>query len=425
MKKVLIITYYWPPSGGPGVQRVLKFVKYLSSFGWQPIVMTVKNGNYPSIDESLVKEIPKTCKVFKTDIFEPINFYKSLTGKKKESIPTFVLSKSGKESLAEKLSKWVRANIFIPDAKIGWAKYIVKEGLKIIEAEKPDLIFSSSPPHSLQIGAMRLAKKTKISWVADFRDPWTNAFWQNDISRNIFSSLLDKRFEKLVFKNADGITTVSKTIGDFIFQMTKGNVHVLSNGFDESDFVFPKSQNDKFRITYTGTLGKDQSVLSFIKSIEQLPQNILSQVEINFIGSFHDAILDEIKSSAISGLFKVQNSVSHEESIKRITNSDLLLLIIPNTKNNKGILTGKLFEYLATGNPILCYAPKDGDAAEIISETKSGQTFDYSENSSNFILDLFNKHKSNEQFHSDRIAINKYSRKVLTEKLSNIFDELI
>lgn len=425
MKRVLIITYYWPPSGGPGVQRVLKFAKYLPSFGWKPIILTVKTGNYPTIDESLVKEIPLDCKVYKTNIFEPFNFYKSITGKTNENIPTFVLNKSEKESITEKLSKWIRANLFIPDAKIGWARNIVTEGLEVIKAEKPDLIFSSSPPHSLQIGAMRLAKKTGLPWIADFRDPWTDAFWQKDIKRNFISALVDERFEKLVFSNASRITTVSKSIAYDISKKSKSEVTLIPNGFDESDFNFTKTNTNKFRITYTGTLGKSQSITGFIKSLESLPDKFLSLIDVNLIGSFHNSIIDAINSSKVRKHFNIRNSIPHEESIKEIINTDLLLLVIPDTPNNKGILTGKIFEYLATGNPILCYAPKDGDAAEIINETKSGSVFSYDEDASDFIFDLINKFISNELTSNDKNNIWNYSRKNLTERLSAIFNELV
>ncbi len=211
MKKVLIITYYWPPAGGPGVQRVLKFVKYLPAFGWEPIILTVENGEYPAIDESLISEIPPNLKIYKTNSFEPFNIYKNITGQK-GNIPTHVLSKSENESLIQKFSKWIRANVFIPDARVGWSQSIVKEGEKIFEIEKPDLIFSSSPPHSLQIGAMKLAKKVNSKWITDLRDPWTDGFWQKDLKRTKYALKKDSKFELKVLQNADSVITVSDSI---------------------------------------------------------------------------------------------------------------------------------------------------------------------------------------------------------------------
>ena len=177
MKKVLIITYYWPPAGGPGVQRVLKFAKYLPQFGWEPVILTVENGNFPAVDEGLLGEVPDNLKVYKTKTLEPFAIYNKLQGKDKTSaVDTFTITKSGK-SFKDKLGNAIRSYFFIPDARKGWKPFAVKAGLDIIKKEKIDLIFSSSPPHSLQLIAKDLAKKTQLPSVADFRDPWFNAIW--------------------------------------------------------------------------------------------------------------------------------------------------------------------------------------------------------------------------------------------------------
>ena len=425
MKKVLIITYYWPPAGGPGVQRVLKFAKYLPDFGWQPIILTVRKGNFPSVDTELEKEIPESCKVFKTDIFEPFEFYNSLKGNSsKEKIPTFVLNKSKNEKLIDKAIRWIRANVFVPDAKIGWIKHMVNEGSKIINIEKPDLIFSSSPPHSLQIGAMKLAAKTNLPWVADFRDPWTDAFWQKDIRRIPFSIYRDKNYEKSVLNSANSIITISKSIAKDFEKNTHTKVNTISNGFDEDDFRYTKKRNPKFSICYTGTLGKDQSLSGFIKSLESLPGNIKENTDINFIGSFHPTIMDMISASQTKSIFHIKDSVLHSESTRLISNADMLLLIIPDTKNNKGILTGKIFEYLATKNPILGYGPIDGDAAEILNQTNCGKMFEHVSNSSKYILETFNTWEKHIPFNPNGDLINQYSRKSLTQVLSRIFSEM-
>jgi hypothetical protein len=194
MKKVLIITYYWPPAGGPGVQRVLKFVKYLPELGWQPLVLTVKKGEYPAIDETLAKNIPPECKVFKTNIFEPSDLYKRFLGMDdKAKIPTAVLADNN-PGLKKQIANLIRLNFFIPDAKIGWKKFAVEEGLKIIETEKPDLIFSSSPPPTVHLIAKKLAAKTNLKWVADFRDPWTDIHYYEKQPRLFFAKYLDRKY---------------------------------------------------------------------------------------------------------------------------------------------------------------------------------------------------------------------------------------
>lgn len=422
MKKILIITYYWPPSGGPGVQRVLKLVKYLPEFGWQPIVLTVENGNYPSIDNTLLKEIPIGCNVYKTKSFEPFELYKTFTGKKSnEKIPTFVLNKGENENFTEKVSKWLRANIFVPDAKIGWINGIVRDGLRIVENEKPDLIFSSSPPHSLQIGAMRLAKKTGLKWIADFRDPWSNAFWQKDINRMSIAAKRDLKFEHRVLSAADHITTVSNSVVNLFKGIVNNNYSVLYNGFDESDFIQKKQKKDKFVISYTGTLGQSQIIDNFIKAVSELNNEIKQKIEINFYGSFHPSVkflLNSVKE------INIYPNVPHEKAVEIMLNSDILLLVIPNSSNNKGIVTGKIFEYMATKNFILGIGPIDGDASEILHRTNTGKIFSYKHDLKPIITEQFYRWQNDEELIINQIEVSKFSRKKTAEQFACIFEEL-
>lgn len=425
MKKVLIITYYWPPAGGPGVQRVLKFAKYLPQFGWEPIILTVENGEYPAIDESLLNEIPSNIKIYKTKSFEPFTFYKSVTGQK-GNIPTHVLSKSENESSLQKLSKWIRANVFIPDARVGWIPSIIKEGMKIIDKERPELIFSSSPPHSLQIGAMKLAEKSGLKWVADFRDPWTDGFWQKDLSRTNYAVKKDSKFEKEVLQNSDAIVTVSESISNLLNEKCRNNFYVIPNGYDEHDFSNrTKLRSEKFTIVYTGSLRKSQIPHKFLSSLSELSSNdAITNLELHFIGTVHPDAIDLVNELNLRKLVKFYPYKPHSELIKYIVNADLLLLSIPDTQNNEGILTGKLFEYIGSKNFILCIGPKNGDAANIISELDCGITCEFNEDPSELILVKYNDWKigitHNYNIHSDQ-----YTRKNLTEKLSSIFDSII
>lgn len=423
MKKVLIITYYWPPSGGPGVQRILKFAKYLPELGWEPVILTVENGNYPSIDKTLFNEIRGGIRVYKTKSFEPFELYKSFTGKSNDQkIPTFVLNKSEKESIVEKFSRWMRANVFVPDAKIGWVKYIVKEGMQIIEKENPDLIFSSSPPHSLQIGAMKLAKKSGLKWVADFRDPWSNAFWQKDINRLGFASVKDNKYENNVLSNADAVTTVSKTIAENFNKIIENNYTVIPNGFDESDFNFEKHNSDKFIISYTGTLGESQKVGNLVNTINGLDKEIKAHIELNFYGTFHPAILNKLQECKNVNVFE---NVPHNEVVKIMAASQMLLLVIPDSPNNEGILTGKIFEYMATRNYILGIGPVNGDAAEILIKSGTGNMFGYNDSLTDAITDQFNKWKSGHKNSVNEQELSKYTRRNLTAKLVEVFGSML
>jgi len=231
MKKVLIITYYWPPAGGPGVQRALKFTRFLPRNGWIPIILTVKNGDYPAMDKSLAGPV-SDLKVFHTSSIEPFRLYKLFTGRKQdESIPTFVLNQGQSERFSDRLSKWIRANLFIPDARIGWMPFAVQKGMKLIRDENIDLIFSTSPPHSLQLIAGSLAKKSGLPWISDFRDPWTEAFWTSG-RLNKFSRWLNNRFESNVFRRADLMVTVSPGLSSFFYNKHQKQSEIIYNGFE-------------------------------------------------------------------------------------------------------------------------------------------------------------------------------------------------
>lgn len=425
MKKVLIITYYWPPAGGPGVQRVLKFVKYLPKFGWEPIILTVENGEYPAIDESLLYEIPTNIKVYKTKSFEPFNLYKGLTGQK-GNIPTHILNKSENESIIQKFAKWIRANLFIPDARKGWIPSIVKKGLEIVEQEKPDLIFSSSPPHSLQVGAMKLAMRTNLKWVADFRDPWTDGFWLKDLPRTKYASKKDLDFELSVLKNSNAVISVSQSIIELFKRKIENNYYVLPNGYDESDFAdLTREQSDVFKIVYAGSLRDSQIPHNLFKALASLKeQRLIEKLELHFIGTVHPDAVKIITNNNLQDLVTFHKYMTHNKLLKHVINANMLLLTIPNTPNNEGILTGKLFEYVASKNYILGFGPKNGDAAKIINELNCGIMFEFSENPEQVILDKYNEWLKDSGKQIDNNA-EKYTRKNLTRELSEIFDSLI
>ncbi|MCF8241918.1 MAG: glycosyltransferase family 4 protein [Melioribacteraceae bacterium] len=425
MKKVLIITYYWPPAGGPGVQRVLKFVKYLPQFGWEPVILTVENGEYPAIDKSLLNEIPDGLKVYKTKTFEPFLLYKGLTGHK-GNIPTHVLSKSSSESFIQKASKWARANIFIPDARAGWISSIVKNGLEIIEKEKPDIILSSSPPHSLQIGAMKLAEKSRLKWIADLRDPWTDGFWQKDLPRTNYAIKKDKSYEHEVLTRADGVVAVSKSIIELLSRKVKNNYHIIPNGYDENDFKgIEKSPSDKFRIVYSGSLRESQIPHKFFEALSSLnKKELIGKLELNFFGTVHPDCIKSITENNLNSIVKFHNYLPHDQVIAKMVNAEMLLLTIPNVPHNEGILTGKLFEYIGTKNFILCIGPANGDAAEIIKNLHSGETVEFNDNPEEIILKRYHQWSNNKSEKVDNNA-EVFTRKNLTKKLAAIFDSQI
>lgn len=428
MKKVLIITYYWPPSGGPGVQRVLKFAKYLPQFGWQPIILTVKDGEYPAIDETLAKDIPPECIVYKTNSWEPTNLYKKFAGMKKdEKIPVAVLSEKN-ISWKKKIANWIRLNLFIPDAKIGWIPFAVRKGKKIIKDHQPDVIFSSSPPPTVHLIAKKLAKWSSLKWVADFRDPWTQIHYYKNNRLNLFKTI-DTIKEKKVVNSADWLTTASKQFVELIGAKKKQNTTVITNGFDDIQPKFDKINNKKLSLVYVGGLNKNRYYKQFFTALCQLiEQGILSRKNftLKFFGKVENSIQREIeKLLKHYSVLDFNGYVPHQEAIREMYKGDVLLLLFENVNHYGGHIPGKLFEYMVTGNYILGIGDKKGNAAEILSDIESGEIVSGDADFVDVIINLYNKWRNNKLKHDNLEKILKYSRKELTENLVNVFNGLL
>jgi len=412
MKKVLVVTYYWPPSGGPGVQRVLKFCKYLPKYGWKPVILTVKDGEYPAMDDTLLHE-SKDIETHLSHAFSFYSIFNWFTGEK--SVPSHQLSKSKDDSFFKKISRWIRYNLVVPDGRIGWYSGAVKKGRKLLNNEKFDLIFSSGPPHSVHLIGLKLAKKSGTKWVADFRDPWTDMFYYSENKRLRAAELLDRYLEKQVVDNADALITVSRSISEYYDR----DVTVIPNGYDESDFeLIENSGGNNNLISYVGTMYKSQNTEEFFDSVNELNKLSSNKYKINLIGHIHSDIVRYITSNNYESFIKIKPYIHHKESILKMVESEFLLLVIPNTKKNSGIVTGKIFEYIRSGSKILMIGPLDSDAAKIINETNSGYCFDYND-MSNLGTILSNKKILNS------IDYSHYSRVSLTKKLVGIFNKTI
>ena len=412
----MVITYYWPPSGGPGVQRVLKFCKYLPEFGWEPIVLTVKDGEYPNIDISLEKEVEELgIRVIKTNTYEPFTAYKWLTRKK--SLPSYELNKSN-SGFFSMLSKWIRINYFIPDARKGWIPYGVKAGKELLNNENIDIIFSSGPPHSLHFIAKKLKEISKIPWVADFRDPWTDLFYYDTYKRVARALNKDIEMEKEILNSADFVTTVSNGTKELLNTKVEDlNAHVIHNGFDPEDFTdieIPNKNDGNKIITYIGSMSESQVSEGFFRAVSDLIHKNGENIIIRFIGNLHQRALDLIKEYNLESYTDQLGYCNHCEVIIKLFESDLLLLVIPNTKKSKLIITGKLYEYLKSEKPILAIANLKGDAAKIIDQTHSGSVYQYDD-----VKGIKNFISQNQ--HQKPIHIDQFSRRELTKELDRVF----
>lgn len=434
MRSLLYITYYWPPSGGPGVQRSLKFTKYLPLFGYIPSVITVdpKWAYYPLLDPSLEKEIPSYIKVYKTKTREPFRFYQATTSQDKLPKPGF--AGEGKPGFFQVLARTLRGNLFIPDPRKGWNKFLITQALECIKLDAPAAIITSSPPHSTQLAGLKLKQLTKIPWIADLRDPWTDIYYYNEFRHLPWVKRKDAQLELSVLENADAIIVVSPSIKKlFLSKSTKisqDKIHVIPNGFDDEDFnrVSNQTKNEYFTITYTGTLSSVYNIDALIHALKLFKEiNPNAKIRIRFIGKISPEILQSLKDNGLENLLSIVDYLPHSEAITHMMRADVLLLAIPQINENKGILTGKLFEYMATGNPILGIGPSDGDVSKILDETHSGKMFDYDKQNEvfSFLSHQYELWHKGSKIRKLSPEVEKYSRKALTAELAQIIDQLL
>lgn len=430
MKKVLVFTYYWPPASGPGVQRVLKFCKYLSNFGWQPIVVTVKNGSYPAQDESLLQDVPQDIIIYKTKTNEPFTYYNFLRGKKGKEVGVGMMDVKSKKTLLNHLSLYIRANYFVPDARKGWKPYALKEAEKIINSNTIDAVFTSGPPHSTHLIGLELKEKYNLPWIADFRDPWTEIYYNKDLPRTKKALLKDKNLEVQVLKKADIITTVSSGLKKEL--SSKGKVVTIYNGFDEEDFVDSENiTQENFKLTYTGNFKPNQNVNTLWIALHQLIEEEASfkqDLQIQLVGNVDENVLKAIKNNKLSSNTKAVGFVNHKEAINYMKNASMLLFIIPQANNSKLILTGKLFEYLASGTQMLSIGPISGDAAKIIASCNRKEMIEYQDvlSMKKSIKQAYNHWKLNGvcERHTLNDAVKLYSRKGQTKELANLLNKI-
>jgi glycosyltransferase involved in cell wall biosynthesis len=430
-KRALIITYYWPPGGGAGVQRWLKFVKYLHSFGWTPIIYTPSNGEMPVLDESLLHDVPTATQVIRQPIWEPYSIYKRFIGaKKEEKINTGFLSEKGRDGITQRISVWLRGNLFIPDARCFWINPSIRFLSRWLEKNPVDVVISSGPPHSMHLIAKGVSDAKSIPWLADFRDPWTNIDYYRDLKLTRWADRRHHQLEREVVTGADKVVVVGNDMKREFHEKYGVDPVVITNGFDTDDFkdVQPLPP-EGYVVSHVGTLVPSRNPVQLWRALGDLVKespSFAAEFKLRLIGKVDFAIKQSIMEAGLSSHVEYIDYVSHSQVPVHLKSASLLLLVLNDAPNAKGILTGKMFEYLASGRKILCIGPVDGDAASIIDETRSGVTRTF--------LDYPGiKMTVQEQFENFRSGHGleqsggqeKYSRKSLTGDLCRVLNSMI
>lgn len=421
-KKVLIISYYWIPAGGPGVQRWLKFVKYLPDFGVEPIVYIPENPTYPIIDNHLYEDF-KQVTVLKHPIKEPYRFASLISKNKTRKISSGIVPNKRKQSLLDKFLLYIRGNFFIPDARVSWVKPSVSYLEKYILENQIETIITTGPPHSLHLIGLGLKEKLNIKWIADFRDPWTSIVYHKELKLSEKSEQKHKELEHKVLNLADQIIVTSPSTKKEFSTITSKPIEVITNGYDVEQ-IEKQPLDQKFSLAHIGSFLSERNPRILWKALQEIIKenpDFKNDFELKLIGIVSQEVYDTIKEFRLDSFVKNLGYLSHTKSVIEQRKSQVLLLIESDSEETKMILPGKLYEYMASHRPILAIANENSDIKNIIVTTNTGVFCDYSEKEKvkQTILSYYQLYKEN-QLKTSPIGLQFFSRKKLTEKLAQL-----
>lgn len=431
---VLIISYYWPPSSGSGVQRWMYFAKYLSDHGVTPIVLTVdpSRASYRKIDEEF-SDFVKDVKAYKTKTLEPLKLYSMLTtGSMSKGIPQGSVG-AEKKGLFSKLSRYVRGNIFIPDARIGWKRYAVKATKKILAENNIDLIITTGPPHSTHLIGRVLKRKYGIKWIADFRDPWTEIYYKQDLLQSKRSKEKDEKLESSVLNEADHILTIGPSMAELLrdkIPSKKSKVSYIYNGYDAKKMASVESQkSDKhMTISYIGLLTDAMPHATISESLKSfLEQNVDAKIKVRLAGDICQNFLDAIQSVVPSNQIELLGYIPHKEALRVMKSSDILFTCLPTQEHSKIMISGKMLEYIASGNSILCIGDQNSDAAKMIQRNDAGIVLkpNQTEKTSTFFTEKYNLWKSGNLNQNTNLEVKSLTRYSTTKELASLIKSVI
>ena len=422
MRKVLIVCYYWPPAGGPGVQRWLKFATYLKEFQITPILFVPENPNYPLVDPSLVDQIPQDLRVIKHPIFEPYGWASLFAKKKTRRISSGIIPKKGKQTLVERIMLWVRGNLFIPDARKFWVKPAIRAIKEIIREEKISTVISTGPPHSLHLIGLGLKKELDIQWIADLRDPWTSIGYHKNLKLSTAAARKHKSLESQVLNKADKIVVTSQTTKQEFEKLTQRPISVITNGYDGTFETVDLDEG--FTLSHIGSLLTDRNPEILWQVLQELcleNAEFKKHLNIQLAGIVGDGVRESLSAFGLLDKVSFLGYIEHSAVVRMQRSSQVLLLLEIDAAETKGIIPGKLFEYLHAQRPILALGPKKWEVKSILDETKAGYCFGHKGHAAlkNVLLEWFGLYQKGE-LQASTTGVEAYSRRALTKKLSEL-----
>lgn len=437
MKRVLIITYYWPPSGGSGVQRWLKFAKYLPKYGWQPVIYTPEKPDFSVKDNSLLEDIPKEAEILKTPIWEPYDLYRKLSGNKGKGSVNFGSTKSTKEkNLFARLATWVRGNLFIPDPRVFWVRPSVKYLNDYIKKHPVDAIITTGPPHSMHLIALKLKQQhPNLNWIADMRDPWANFDILNEFNLGPRAKAKQNKLEQRVLNESNAVIMVSPSLAEEFNDFDHSKIALINNGYDAADFETlngkPGSTNNNiFKIYHTGLLNYIRNPAAFWEALIELSNenpDFEAGFQLELIGTVDEYIKRYINGNAIlKNKVNLRGYMSHSNLLNEYAKADLFLLVVNKSRNAKAQITGKIYEYLAVGKPVLSLCPTNSDTAKLLEKTGLGIICAVDDKASikQNLLNQFTLFNQKKELQLNKNVIQQYTRENLTKKLVNTLENL-
>lgn len=431
VNKLLVITYYWPPQGGVGVQRWLKFVKYLPDYGHMPTVFTAENPAFDLLDENLLKEIPDTVEVIRFPIWEPFTIFNKLNDTNKKNVQQGLVLEKKKRSWKDHLIIWIRGNFFIPDPRVFWVKPAARFLSSYIEQHDIKTIITTGPPHSIHLIGKRLKSKHDIKWLADFRDPWSNWDLLDKLKTTALVRRIHRKYERKVLQSADEVITVSANLARDLGNIGEREVTVIHNGVDieaiKLDFDDASSVN-KFRISYIGLLNELREPVCLWEALDELMaenDELANQLELNLAGIVSENILTKLQSNArLKKVLNFKSYIPHHQVFEELQKSAMLIVILNNSDNARWIIPGKMYEYMMARRKILLLGPPESDAGKILEHSNAGQAagFDDKVRMKKIILETFRQYQLG-NIVLQNVNYNQYSRKKLTSDLSQILNK--
>lgn len=425
--KVLIITYYWPPAGGPGVQRWLKFVKYLPGYGIEPVVYIPENPTYPLQDKGLLYEVSPDITIIKQKITEPYAWAAAFSKKDTAKISSGIIPDKKKQSALQRLMLWVRGNLFIPDARVLWVKPSVKFLKKYISENNIETIITTGPPHSLHLIGLQLKQQLNCKWIADFRDPWTTIGYHKELKLSASAEAKHKQMEKQVLNTADSILVTSPTTKKEFEALTDRPVTVITNGYD-TQIINKQLLDEKFTLAHIGSFLSERNPRILWKALSELineNEAFRTDFELKLIGAVSQEILTAIAEFKLDAYVNNLGYIPHNDAVAQQQKSQVLLLVEIDSEDTKCIIPGKLFEYMVSGRPVVGIGPEGADFSGIIKATNTGVFVMYNEKDKlkSILLEYYNRYK-NHTLTVNAVGLQQYSRKNLTGQLAEVIKGL-